>query len=78
VASVALWCGRDERGFSDVASRTGCGGVTSVHCSAGQGWRRVWDSMSCQCVHDAGLGNACVHGNSTCTLGTLGSSAVLV
>jgi hypothetical protein len=64
VASVALWCGRNGRGFSNVAGKTGCGGGTSVRCGAGQGWRHVRDSMSCMRACIARLEGAWVHGNA--------------
>jgi hypothetical protein len=74
VASVALWCGRNGRGFSDVAGRTGCGRGASVRCGAGRGWRRVWDSMPCVNVCWAELDGVQAHGNERHALRALACS----
>jgi hypothetical protein len=33
--SAVNWCGRNRRGFSDMAGKTGHGGGASVRCGAG-------------------------------------------
>jgi hypothetical protein len=74
VASVALWCGQNWQGFSDVAGKTGCGGGASVRCGAGQGWRRIRDSMPCVNMCWAELNRVQVHGNERHALRALACS----
>jgi hypothetical protein len=71
---VALWCGRNGQGFSDVAGKMGRGGGASVRCGAGPGWRRVRDSMPCMIVCWAKLDGVQVHGNERHALRALACS----